>query len=88
MCPDLSTETFHLFSNTLLVVSYCVLAQALKVSADTHVWCQPAELAVSPFISTQSGLFAPQLIGSGDFNNNVCSAAAVPFKNIEALHHE
>lgn len=85
MCPDLSAKTFHLFSNTLPLVSYSALIVALKVTASTHVWCQPAELAVSPFISTQSGLFTPQLIGSGGFNNNVCIAVNVPLRNIKVL---
>ena len=56
MCPDLSTKTFHLFSNTLSLVSYTVLIVIEKVKASTHVWCLPAELAVSPLISPESDL--------------------------------
>lgn len=56
MCPDLSTKTFHLFSNTLPLVSYSVLIVIEKVKASTHVWCLPAELAVSPLISPESDL--------------------------------
>lgn len=56
MCPDLSTKTFHLFSNTVSLVSYTVLIVIEKVKASTHVWCLPAELAVSPLISPESDL--------------------------------
>ena len=63
MCPDLSAKTFHLFSNTLPLVSYSVLIVIEKVKARTHVWCLPAELAVSPLISPESDLTTlPNLI--------------------------
>lgn len=63
MCPDLSTKTFHLFSNTVPLVSYSVLIVIEKVKASTHVGCLPAELAVSPLISLESDLTAlPGLI--------------------------
>lgn len=56
MCPDLSTKTFHLFSNTLPLVTDLVLIVIEKVKARTHVWCLPTELAVSPLISPESDL--------------------------------
>lgn len=37
MCPDLSAETFHLFSNTVPLVSYSALIVIEKVKASTHI---------------------------------------------------
>lgn len=63
MCPDLSTKTFHLFSNAVPLVSYSVLVVIEKVKASTNVWCLPAELAASPLISPESDLITlPNLI--------------------------
>lgn len=56
MCPDLSSKTFHLFSNTVPHVSDSVLIVIEKVKASTHVSCLPTELAVSPLISPESDL--------------------------------
>lgn len=56
MCPDLLAKTFHLFSNTVPLVSYSVLIVIEKVKASTGIWCLPAELVVSPLISAQPDL--------------------------------
>lgn len=56
MCPDLSAETFHLFSNTVPLVSYSALIVIEKVKASTHIRCLPAELVVSPLIPAEPDL--------------------------------